>query len=400
MGSEMKILWIGDAVVSTGFSKCTHTICDKLHKDGWEVHVLGINYFGDPHDYPYTIYPCYNPLSENKDFFGVYRIPEMLTKIDPDVVVILNDPWNVPNYITAVKYWAKEKKSRSAPVVVGWLAVDAKNQPQGAVDGLDHIVTWVKFAERELRCSGYQGPMSVVPLGVDREIFCRHDRDVARSRIKVDNNLLSEDDFIVGCVGRNQFRKRLDLTIEYFAEFVDQCNADNAKLFIHSAPTGDSAFDIDRLAEYYGVRDRLIESRGVLGFGLDTTIMPVIYSAMDVFLTTTQGEGWGLCTLEAMSCGIPCIIPNWSGLGDWARESALTVPCTSSSISAPLNVAAYTVGGVPDKAKTVQALSALYREPVLREDYRDRGLKRACTLSWDRCAWEFQQVLDSIMEGV
>ncbi len=390
-----RILWVGDAATATGFANCTHAVCDLLHESGWDVFILGINYDGDPHKYDYSIYPCFRFLDVNQDFMGVYRLGHVMSEVDPDVVVFLNDPWNVPNYITALQFWSGET-GKLIPPTVGWLAVDGKNQPKGAVNSLHRVVTWTEFGAQEIRNSGYCGPIDVVPLGVDHNIFKPLDRLESRAKVIVDRKPISDDDFIVGFVGRNQIRKRIDLTIQAFAEFISRYSIDDAKLLIHSAPTGEDAFDLHRLADYYGVKDKMILSEGVLGSGLDISVLPVLYSSMDVFLTTTQGEGWGLCVLEAMACGIPCITPNWSGLGDWAEGVSLSIPCKTTAVSAPIGSGAYTIGGVADIDSAVSALEMLYDEPSVREDYSNRGLSLASTLTWKRTAQEFKKVLEGI----
>ena len=53
-----KILWYGDACSNTGFARVTHSVLDHLSKEH-EVVVLGINYTGDPHEYPYKIVGLY-----------------------------------------------------------------------------------------------------------------------------------------------------------------------------------------------------------------------------------------------------------------------------------------------------------------------------------------------------
>ncbi len=35
-----------------------------------------------------------------------------------------------------------------------------------------------------------------------------------------------------------------------------------------------------------------------------------LYNVADIYVTSTGAEGWNLPVPEAMSCGIPCIIPN------------------------------------------------------------------------------------------
>ena len=87
-----KILWYGDAVSNTGFARVTHSILEHLSKTN-EVVVYGINYTGDPHPYPFKIYPAapHNPA----DRFGLGRIQSIVENERPDWFICLNDIWIV-----------------------------------------------------------------------------------------------------------------------------------------------------------------------------------------------------------------------------------------------------------------------------------------------------------------
>lgn len=380
----MRILWVGDAACSTGFARCTHAACDELEDRGHEVHVLGMNYFGDPHDYPYPIYPCLNLSDGGKDLFGEYRLPRMIKRVEPDAVVILQDPWNIPQYLERIRLELgginTPFREIDLPKIIGWLAVDAKNQPAEALNYLSHVVTWTKFGLDELVKGGYTGTGGVVPLGVDRELFAPMDR--LESRDKVVPEKVPRDAFIVGVVGRNQPRKRLDLTIEYFAEWVDEFGHENCWLYLHVAPTGDVGCNLDLVSKYHKIAHRLIKATPVVGVGAPSELMPYLYSAFDLYWTTTSGEGWGLPTLEAMACGTPTLVPNWSALGEWPKDASYAVPCTSTQLNAPMNDQAFTIGGVPDKVATVEALQRLWESADLRNDLAEKGLGLAKEYTW------------------
>ena len=47
---KVPILVMADAVASTGFARVTHGIFENL-LDRYDVHILGVNFRGDPHDY-------------------------------------------------------------------------------------------------------------------------------------------------------------------------------------------------------------------------------------------------------------------------------------------------------------------------------------------------------------
>ena len=87
-----KILWYGDACSNTGFARVTHSILEHLKKDH-EIVVYGINYSGDPHDYPFKIYPA--SATNPGDKFGIGRIQQIVERERPDFFICLNDIWIV-----------------------------------------------------------------------------------------------------------------------------------------------------------------------------------------------------------------------------------------------------------------------------------------------------------------
>jgi glycosyltransferase involved in cell wall biosynthesis len=389
------VLFVGDAAVSTGFARCTHAACDALHDAGWTVDVIGVNYFGDPHEHPYRIWPSVAPFDGCQDPFGVGRLGVLAGRLSPDVIVLLTDPWHVQTYLSRFT-------NGQMPVpVVGWLAVDGKNQKLEQLGKLARIAVWTEFAADELRACGYDGELDIVPLGVDTERFYPlGKKGPSRERLfgSADTRLpLSEDAFIVGVVGRNQWpRKRLDLSIEYFADWAR--DKPNAYLYVHSAPTGERGYDIASLAKYHGAR--VIHGEPHIGNGVDDEAMLHMYNSLDVYMTTTQGEGWGLPTSEAMACAVPCIVPDWSGLGSWTGDAAIHVPCSGTAVSAPINGKAYTLGGIADKQQFVKALDSLCNDPGLRLEYGNRGLELAKSLSWASTGQAFKHVLESALEDV
>lgn len=397
-----RILFVGDAGVSTGFAAATHAVCDHLHASGHEVHVLGLNYYGDPHPYPYHIYPCRQPYGGGLDGMGVTRMPWLVDQLAPDIVVLLNDPWNIRPYFEAfVKY--RPIQNTKVPKFVAWLAVDGGNQhgyelSATTLPDLTKIAVWTQYAADELVKGGYEGPpIDIIPLGVDLDIFRPLDR--AESRLHPifaggSPALRDPSTYVVGVVGRNQLRKRLDLTIQYFAALAD--HEPRAHLLLHVAPTDDKGCDLVSLVRYYHLENRVSIINTQVGHGVPIETMPVIYSAMNVLLTTTQGEGWGLPMLEAMACGTPVIAPDWSGLGDWAKGAAYLVPCTSTAVTSPLGgKGVYTIGGVPQKYSTVQALVEL-ADPEPNMVYSRTGMERAKSLPWSRTASEFLRLINSL----
>ena len=336
------LLWIGDACVATGFARATHYTLDVLRKT-WNVSVLGINYDGDPHQYPYPVYPA---RGRGGDLFGLGRMKSLIGITRPDVIVVQNDPWNIPEYL---------RMAGNVPVI-GALAVDGKNCAGRGLNGLKLAIFWTKFGEQEARLGGYSGPSAVVPLGVDLDIYKPMPRHAARRALGMP--ALFDGAFIFGNINRNQPRKRLDLCVSYFAEWIKTRNINDAYLFFHTAPTGEQGYDVAQLAHYYGIARYLILAEPDVGHGVDEAKLCETYNCFDAMVTTTQGEGFGLPTFEGMACGIPQIVPDWSALGELCQDAAYLIPCTSIACTPNrINV----IGGIADRQAMIEAMDALYQ---------------------------------------
>jgi D-inositol-3-phosphate glycosyltransferase len=117
-------------------------------------------------------------------------------------------------------------------------------------------------------------------------------------------------------------------------------------------------------------------------------------------ITTTQGEGWGLTTMESMACGVPNIVPDWSALGEWVPDDcAIKVPCTSTIVTPTgINV----VGGIPDESRFIEALQTMYGTVEMAsetsEQCRDNALKLVAQdqFRWENIGQRFAEVLDGI----
>jgi glycosyltransferase involved in cell wall biosynthesis len=354
----------------------------------WDVSVLGINYRGDPHPYPYPIYPALVP---GADLFGVRRAPEIIRKIKADLVVIQNDPWNIPAYVESIG-----QLEGSRPKLVGALAVDGKNcRGRAFLNGLDYAIFWTRFAQLEAIQGGMTIPSGVAPLGVDLNIYRPHPREQAREWLGLPERC--REAFVVGNVNRNQPRKRLDLTIAYFAEWVRSYRVTDAYLYLHVAPTGDFGIDCNQLAVYHGLGNpenpRLILCEPEVYRGASEEQLAWTYSAFDTQISTTQGEGWGLTTMEGMACGVPQIVPRWSALEEWTRPAAILIPCTSTAITLKrINV----IGGIADRQETIRALDALYRNPELRAAHTALGLElvRQDCYRWENIGQRFAEEIE------
>jgi glycosyltransferase involved in cell wall biosynthesis len=232
-----------------------------------------------------------------------------------------------------------------------------------------------------------------VPHGIEIDRWQPVEKALARD---LSGLPVPQDAFIVGNVNRNQPRKRLDVTIEFFAQWMRSRKARNAWLLLHCAKQ-DSGWDLTALARHHGVADRLLLTGGAtMHDAVSPSKLQMIYSALDVQVTTTLGEGWGLTTMEGMACGVPQIVPDWAALGEWAAP-AIKVPCSTQLAHPGIN----TIGALPDKESFIKALDRLYRDDALRARIGREGsaFVRQPQFAWREVARKMDEVLEGALQG-
>ncbi len=384
----MKILWIGDGGVPTGFSKVSHAVLGELVHRGHAVHHMALCYNGDPHDYDWPMYPA---ITSQSGMYGHERLPGLLAKIKPDVVCLLNDPWVVRTY----------QKALEGQKVVAYMPVDGENQWAARnLNWLSHAIAYTVFGARELRKGGYAGPISVAPHGIDLNEFKPEAKADARKALGLDEG--DSAAFIVGNVNRNQVRKRLDLTLLAFRQFVDMLPRDaNVRLLLHCA-LNDQGWDLIDLCRYLDLERYLFFTgiQRIEDYNKFSTVERLrhIYCAMDVHVSTSIGEGWGLTTMESMACGVLNLVPDHSAYAEWAREGALLYPAPTT-IFHPEHI--NTAGHIPDVYELAQCLRTEFVGPVGRERLAARGLAlvRQSAFKWSNVAKIFDRVFYEVTHG-
>jgi len=102
MTKRKKLLWSGDIVAMTGFARVTENVLEHL-RHTYDVVCLGNNWWGDytPWQEKVRMYPSSNRFQQEP--FGVQRIKEVVNIEKPDVVLVMNDIWNINNIYGQIK---------------------------------------------------------------------------------------------------------------------------------------------------------------------------------------------------------------------------------------------------------------------------------------------------------
>ena len=161
-----------------------------------------------------------------------------------------------------------------------------------------------------------------IPHGVDCNSF-RPILDPSYGKEKLSK--IAPDAFVVGCVARNQHRKNIPRLIKGFKEFVvrNELKPDQAKLILHMDWNDGMGWKFPSFAAQYGLEDYILPPlMGNLDAGeaLDENDMINLYNCMDVFVLPTAGEGFGIPTIEAMACGVPVCVTNYTTAWEIIKE--------------------------------------------------------------------------------
>jgi len=373
--AKKKILFICDGVVPTGFSTVSHNIIGNLPKRSYDPHHLAINYYGDPHDKDWKVYPAVL----GGDIWGMGRVKDLI-KQDFDGIFILNDPWVIDTYLEIIK---KELGEKVMPIVV-YFPVDAKYLDPDwfkHYDIVTKVCVYTKFGYTEVKRSVPDLEPVIIPHGVDKKSFYKLDlekRDI-KSRI-YPNSEDFLDSFVVLNANRNQPRKRIDMTLLGFKYFAED-KPENVKLYCHMG-VKDMGWDIFKLAIRLGLEKRLIvsnNSRNTQTVTLDR--LNLIYNATEVGLNTSLGEGWSLTNMEHAVTGAVQVVPEHSALVELYKDCGIFIPIDRWEINSDV----LTIGGLVDATAVADKLEMLYQNKELLEELSLKSLKKFASeeYSWD-----------------
>tara|TARA_Y100000310_G_C20646016_1_gene796605 strand:- start:1145 stop:2059 length:915 start_codon:yes stop_codon:yes gene_type:complete len=232
--------------------------------------------------------------------------------------------------------------------------------------------------------------IEVIPHGVNTQAFHPCDnRDTLRKEFfNIDEN---NDVFLIGCVQRNQPRKRMDAIFKTLRILIDKYEKKRKfMVHFHCAIDDNSGWDLPWLAQYYGVVDRCIfDDKLRPGIGVSVGVLNQIMNAYDIHFTLTNSEGWGLPILETMAAGIPNVISDYSAHGDWASGFALKVKLAETYHDIKTNH----IKGVADTKHAAKQISLLYNSKEMMKDYRKKSLKRASQLEWSNVCKDWVKLI-------
>jgi len=258
------------------------------------------------------------------DGYGNHEIiRSVMQKEKPDVLWFMTDPrfygW----------LWEIENEIRVNMPMVYYHVWD--NSPFPVFNGrfyrsTDEVVCISKVTHEILSNVSPEVSSCYLPHAVNSNIFYKYKTDeekakieILRNRITVEssNNHKNPNKKVFFWNNRNARRKQSGTLVWWFKEFLDEVGHDKACLLMHTDARDPHGQDLPHIIEHLGVNDGqvLISTSKVAPNELAD-----MYNSADFTVNISDAEGFGLATLESLSCGTPIIVNMTGGLQEQVTD--------------------------------------------------------------------------------
>lgn len=228
---------------------------------------------------------------------------------------------------TLYDVWVYNKLKYDGPIV-SWVPMDHVTTPPGVVEFLrrENVtpITMAPHGQRQLESQGIES--IYIPHGIETKVYYPDTQYKGRSFKEMMG--LQESDHLVGIVAANKangsiHRKAFGENLLAFALHLKKYP--DSYLYIHSEPTAVyGGFNLATILKMVGIpkNNVFLPDLYELRTGFDTDYMRAMYSSLDVLLSTSYGEGFGIPTVEAQACGTRVITSNFAASADLASEDS------------------------------------------------------------------------------
>ena len=299
-GQHMKLAIFSNAPwCATGYGQQTKQLTTRLVADGHEVAVIanwGLT--GAPQNHGgLVVFPQgQHPYSiDTADGFADYWLGD-----EGGRVIVLYDVWPLMDHPDLFKkhdtyYWTPIDHQPVPPKVHAW----AKNH---------QTIAMAEWGQQQLAEAGIES--DYIPHAV--EAVFRPTPSDWRDMVKVPQDA-HVSTVVSANIGMSPPRKRWAENLIAWRMFAEQ--HDDAYLYLHTQLRHQRGIDLVSSIELWGLptdRVRIVDQFSyAAGFVLPEDLAR-IYTASDVLLQATAGEGFGIPAIEAQACGTPVIVTDFS----------------------------------------------------------------------------------------
>lgn len=319
MTKKIKVLTLGDHPLSpSGVGSQTKYVCEALLNSGkFEIISLGgaikhQNYEPvkvEPYGDDWRIIPI--------DGYGTPEVIRSILRTEkPDILWLMTDPrfygW----------LWQIENEVRPLVPMVYYHVWDNYPYPyfnKKFYDSNDKIATISKVTDDIVRNVSPDVSCTYVPHAVNGDIFQPYTEEQIENIRKSSLNEDDQNKTIFFWNNRNARRKQSGTLIYWFKEWLDKTNNHkNAQLLMHTDPRDPHGQDLQQIIEHLGLntdRQVLLSVNKV-----QPEHLAGMYNMVDCTINISDAEGFGLATLESLSCSTPIIVNMTGGLQEQVTD--------------------------------------------------------------------------------
>lgn len=255
----------------------------------------------------------------------------------------------------------------------GYFAVDSfgvggklTGRVQDTLMGFDRRLAYTMFGKQVVESTIGQ-ETDWIPHGYNPKVFMPRDRTASRMALGV-----GEKDILVGCVMTNQARKDWATAFGAIAYLRNQ--RPNLKFWAH-VDVPERYWSLFALIEDFKLQDTIM-----LTFSgeYSSEQLSYMYSACDVTMLPSLGEGFGFPIVESLACGIPCVHGNYGGGVELIPERSWLVQPRAERLDGMWNCVR-PVWSPDDWSNTLSAVL---------DEAEDGALKEVCTSSVEHLQWK------------
>ncbi len=374
MSNKKKILTLSDHPLSpSGVGTQTKYVCEALlETEKYSIISLGgaikhQNYQPikvEPYGDDWQIIPV-NGYGTQEQIRSIIRTEKI------DAVWIMTDPrfWGW--------LWAMENEVRPLCPIVYYHVWDNYPYPMFNKQyymSNDHIATISKVTDDIVKTVAPEVQSTYIPHAVNQDIF----RPLSTEQIqKIRNENLNSEDIekvVFFWNNRNARRKQSGTLIFWFKEWLDKYDLhDKAQLVMHTEPKDPHGQDLEHIVTHLNLDKRqVLFSKNKV----NPEALSALYNMVDCTINISDAEGFGLATLESLSCGTPIIVNMTGGLQEQVTNGVewfgVGLTPTSKAIIGSQDVP-YIYEDRTSKEQFFSALSKIYN--MTHEDRRKMGLK-------------------------
>lgn len=270
---------------------------------------------------------------------NVTVLPKRYHPYGNDIAVGHTQAWGARVMFSLTDVWVMNVEEYPKEMMwIPWFPVDHEPMPSIVRTKLNSAwkrIAMSKHGQSEARRHGLDS--WYVPLCIETGTLFPQDKAESRKALGI-----PLDAWVVGIVGMNKGNPSRKNFVEQITAFA-RCKARHTDwfLFLQTDPGAgiNDMVNLPELCAGLGLqpgKDYIFANPYYQSVGFPPQYFAQLYSAFDVLLMVTAGEGFGIPTIEAQACGCPVIGGDWMATSELVRSGRLVDKSDAEPFYSPM----------------------------------------------------------------